>query len=148
MISFLNDLLMHDATMRPTASQLLKCHPMLRSLVNDYVNPKVSNCLPTPQMITKILTALAEDADIGSSLHNQAHILESESFSDQFEVLCHQVGLDKVQMVSQSMYASLPIASSSTHLISLSMVLMYRSSASRPTSKRVMYHIFPPSDVT
>ena len=123
-------------------------HPMLRSLVNDYVNPKVSNCLPKPQMITKILTALAEDADIGSSLRNQAHILENESFSDQFEVLCHQVGLDKVQMVSQSMYASLPIASSSTHLISLSMVLMYRSSASRPTSKRVMYHIFPPSDVT
>jgi hypothetical protein len=43
MILFLNDLLMHDAAMRLTASQLLKSHPMLQSLVNDYVNPKVSN---------------------------------------------------------------------------------------------------------
>jgi hypothetical protein len=102
MISFLNDLQMHDAAMRLTASQLLKSHPMLRSLVNDYVNPKVSNCLPTPQMMTKILTALAEDADIGSSLRSQAHILESESFSNQFDVLCHQVGLDKAKMVSRS----------------------------------------------
>ena len=102
MISFLNDLLMHDASMRLTASQLLKSHPMLRSLVNDYVNPKVSNCLPTPQMMTKILTALAEDADIGSSLRSQAHILESGSFSDQLDVLCHQMGLDKAKMVSVS----------------------------------------------
>jgi hypothetical protein len=102
MISFLNDLQMHDAAMRLTASQLLKLHPMLRSLVNDYVNPKVSNCLPTPQMMTKILTALSEDADIGSSLCIKAHILESESFSNQFDVLCHQVGLDKAQMVSRS----------------------------------------------
>jgi hypothetical protein len=53
-------------------------------------------------MMTKILTALAEDADIGSSLRSQAHILESESFSNQFDVLCHQVGLDKVKMVSRS----------------------------------------------
>ena len=104
MISFLNDLLMYDAAMRLTASQLLKSHPMLRSLVNDYVNPKVSNCLPTSQIMTKILTALAEDADIGSSLGSQAHILESESFSDQLDVLCHQLGLDKAKMVSVSMH--------------------------------------------
>jgi len=102
MISFLNDLLMHDAAMRPNASQLLKFHPILRSLVNDYVNPKVSNCIPTSQIMTKILTALVEDTDIASSLQCHAHILESESFSDQLDVLCHQVGLDKAKMVSVS----------------------------------------------
>ena len=109
MISFLNEIMMHDAAMRPTASQLLKSHPMLRSLVNNYVNPKVSNCLPTSQIMTKILTALVEDTDIGSSLQCQAHVLESGSFSDQLDVLCHQVGLDKAKMVSVSRHLFLKI---------------------------------------
>jgi len=74
---------------------------MLRQLVEDYVNPKVSNCLPTSQLITKVLTALAEDVDINSSLRlSTTNTMKRDSFNDQLAVVSRQVGLDKGQVVS------------------------------------------------
>jgi len=102
MISFLNELLPHKMRDRPTAAELLKSHPLLVTLVQLDSSPKISNCLPTQRLISKIMTALADDDDVVSSLYPLVGSSKNESFSNQFEAIRSQLGLEKNQVVRSS----------------------------------------------
>ena len=100
MSAFLNELLSHDMRARPTATELLKSHPLLVTLVQRDSSPKISGCLPAQRLVTKIMTALADDDDVVSSLVPRVGSSKNESFSNQFEALTSQLGLGKNQVVS------------------------------------------------
>jgi len=100
MTALLNELLSHNMRTRPTATELLKSHPLLATLVQRDLSPMIARCLPAQRLVTKIMTALADDDDIVSSLVPRYGSSKNESFSNQFEALTSQLGLGKNQVVS------------------------------------------------
>jgi hypothetical protein len=102
MSAFLNELLSHNIRARPTATELLKSHPLFATLVQCDSSPKISGSLPTQRLVTEIMTALADDDDVVSSLVPRVGSSKNESFSNQFEALTCQLGLEKNQVVSSS----------------------------------------------
>lgn len=102
MSAFLNKLLSHDMRARPTATELLKSHPLLATLIQRESSPKISGCLPAQRLVTKIMTALADDDDVVSSLVPQVGSSKNQSFNNQFEALTSQLGLGKNQVISSS----------------------------------------------
>jgi hypothetical protein len=98
MSAFLNKLLSHDMRARPTATELLKSHPLLATLVQRDSSPKI---MTAQRLVTKIMTALADDDDVVSSLVPRVVTSsKNQSFSNQFEALTSQLGLGKNQVVS------------------------------------------------
>ena len=128
MSAFLNKLLSHDMRARPTATELLKSHPLLATLIQRDSSPKISGCLPAQRLVTKIITALADDDDVASSLVPRVVTSsKNESFSNQFEALTSQLGLGKNQVVSScSVCVKLEILFSRSSLHATAMLYSWR----------------------
>lgn len=124
MSAFLNELLSHNIRARPTATELLKSHPLLATLVQCDSSPKISGSLPTQRLVTEIMTALADDDDVVSSLVPRVGSSKNESFSNQFETLTSQLGLEKNQVVS-SVSVSVSERLSTSHTAHFMLPLCY-----------------------
>jgi len=124
-------MLSHEARNRPTASELLKSHPLLKELVGSNTSPMISGCLPAQRVVFKIIKVLSDDDDVVSSLSPRVGSSTKGTFSNQLEMIRNQLGLAENQVVNHSDYAMLLLS-----LISLCMLLPSRWKRSRCRSRR------------